>query len=59
MLTFIWYLNDITEGGYTEFNTGFKVQPEAGKLVIFPGFIPHEVRPNKNNNRVIVSGNVI
>ena len=40
MLTFIWYLNDITEGGYTEFNTGFKVQPEAGKLVIFPGLWP-------------------
>jgi hypothetical protein len=30
-----------------------------GTLVIFPGFIPHEVRPNKNNNRLIVSGNVI
>ena len=40
MLTFIWYLNDITEGGYTEFNTGFKVQPQAGKLVIFPGLWP-------------------
>ena len=30
-----------------------------GTLVIFPGFIPHEVRPNKNDNRLIVSGNVI
>ena len=40
MLTFIWYLNDITEGGYTEFNTGFKVQPQTGKLVIFPGLWP-------------------
>ena len=30
-----------------------------GTLVIFPGFIPHEVRPNKTNNRLIVSGNVI
>jgi hypothetical protein len=30
-----------------------------GTLVIFPGFIPHEVRPNKNNNRLIVSGNVV
>ena len=30
-----------------------------GTLVIFPGFIPHEVRPNKSNNRLIVSGNVI
>jgi hypothetical protein len=30
-----------------------------GTLLIFPGFIPHEVRPNKTNNRLIVSGNVI
>mgnify|MGYP003145775533 CR=1 FL=1 len=29
-----------------------------GTLVIFPGFIPHEVRPNKNDNRLIVSGNL-
>ena len=30
-----------------------------GKLIIFPGFIPHEVRPNRSSNRLIVSGNVI
>jgi len=29
-----------------------------GTLLIFPGFLPHEVKPNKNNNRLIVSGNV-
>ena len=30
-----------------------------GRLIIFPGFIPHEVRPNKKNNRLIVSGNLV
>lgn len=30
-----------------------------GTLLLFPGFMPHEVRPNKSNNRLIVSGNVI
>jgi len=30
-----------------------------GILLIFPGFLPHEVPVNKNNNRLIVSGNVI
>mgnify|MGYP001238537863 FL=1 len=39
-LTFIWYLNDITEAGYTEFNCGLKIQPEMGKMVIFPGLWP-------------------
>tara|TARA_R100001015_G_C4466955_1_gene51930 strand:- start:43 stop:534 length:492 start_codon:yes stop_codon:yes gene_type:complete len=29
-----------------------------GTLLIFPGFIPHEVKPNSNNKRLIVSGNV-
>ena len=39
-LTVIWYLNDVSEGGYTEFNTGFKVQPEVGKLLMFPALWP-------------------
>ena len=40
-------------------NQSIKINFVPGTLVIFPGFIPHEVRPNKNNNRLIVSGNVI
>lgn len=35
-LTFIWYLNDITDEGYTEFIDGTRIQPETGKLLIFP-----------------------
>ena len=37
--TFILYLNDIDieDGGATEFAYGRKVQPKAGKLLIFPG----------------------
>jgi hypothetical protein len=35
-LTFIWYLNTIHDGGTTEFITGEKIQPEQGKLLIFP-----------------------
>jgi hypothetical protein len=40
-------------------NQSIKINFVPGKLIIFPGFIPHEVRPNKNNNRLIVSGNAI
>jgi hypothetical protein len=37
-LAVIIYLNDIDEenGGSTEFNSGRKVQPERGKVIIFP-----------------------
>ena len=37
-LAVIVYLNDINEenGGSTEFNSGRKVQPERGKVIIFP-----------------------
>lgn len=38
ILAIIVYLNDIDEenGGSTEFNSGRKVQPEMGKILIFP-----------------------
>ena len=36
ILTYIWYLNTITEGGYTEFVDGTSIQPKQGKMVIFP-----------------------
>tara|TARA_B100001250_G_C19792104_1_gene787007 strand:+ start:69 stop:833 length:765 start_codon:yes stop_codon:yes gene_type:complete len=35
-ITFLWYLNDIHEGGCTEFMNGFKVPPRAGRLLLFP-----------------------
>lgn len=36
-LFFIWYLNDVEEGGETEFWNGeYCVKPEIGKLIIFP-----------------------
>ena len=36
--TYIWYLNTIKkkDGGYTQFIDGTKVQPKAGRLVLFP-----------------------
>lgn len=37
VLTFIWYLNDVGgPGGYTEFANGIKVQPKAGRFLVFP-----------------------
>jgi hypothetical protein len=44
----ILYLNDVKEedGGSTEFNSGRKIQPEAGKLIIFPSDLTHLHRGN-------------
>ena len=38
-LVFLWYLNDVDEGGGTEFpELGITVQAKAGRLVIFPPY---------------------
>jgi hypothetical protein len=36
IFTYIWYLNDISKAGETEFIDGTKIKPEQGKLLIFP-----------------------
>lgn len=36
VLAYIWYLNDVAEGGETEFINGTKLSPEQGKLILFP-----------------------
>ena len=48
MFVFIFYLNDVEEGGETGFlfkdedtNDFFKVKPEAGKLIIHPASWPY------------------
>ena len=55
LLTFIWYLNDINNAGYTEFLDGTKIQPEAGKLVIFPAtwmYVHRGVSPEKETKYI-------
>ena len=58
MVTFIWYLNDIKDGGYTEFIDGTRIQPEAGKLIIFPAtwdFLHRGVSP-KSETKYLCTG---
>ena len=56
--TFIWYLNDIEDEGYTEFSTGLKVQPKAGRYLMFPALWPwkHRGYPPKSERKYIVTG---
>lgn len=41
-LTFVFYLNDVLEGGETEFlRTGEKVEPRTGRVLLLPPFWTH------------------
>ena len=54
----IWYLNEVEEGGETEFAFGHKVVPEIGKLILFPATwnFPHRgLSPIKGNKYIITS----
>ncbi len=54
----IWYLNEVEEGGETEFGCGYKVTPSKGKLVLFPASwnYPHRgLSPIKGNKYIITS----
>ena len=44
-LVALWYLNDVEEGGETEFlHQKISITPEKGKLVLFPPFWTHQHR---------------
>ena len=57
MFTFIWYLNDVYEGGETEF-INFKIIPEKGKLLIFPAtfVFPHCGNIPISDDKYILTG---
>jgi hypothetical protein len=58
ILTYIWYLNTVHEGGETEFWAKYKINPEAGKLVIFPATwtYPHRGKMPVSNDKYILTG---
>jgi len=45
-LSFQWYLNDVADGGETEF-ANFKIEPKKGTLLMFP---PMWMFPHKGNS---------
>jgi hypothetical protein len=59
MLTWMIYLNDVTEGGETYFRyQNLKISSEVGKLLIWPPFWthPHFGIPSMNQIKYIVTG---
>jgi hypothetical protein len=58
-VTYLWYLNDVVEGGETEFFGGsFRVKPETGKLLLFPACwsFPHRGNMPISSSKYIVTG---
>ena len=58
LINFIWYLNDVEEGGETEFFGNYKIKPTQGKIVFFPSewFYPHQGKMPLSNNKYILTG---
>jgi len=58
ILTYLWYLNDIEEGGETSFYEKGKIIPEQGKLVIFPSCwtYPHSGLMPISHDKYIITG---
>ena len=58
LITYLFYLNTIEEGGETEFIDGTKIKPETGKLLIFPATWTYEHRGNVpiSSNKYICTG---
>lgn len=57
VLTFIWYLNDVDEGGETFFLNG-KIKPKKGKFVLFPSTWTYLHKGNMpiSNDKYIITG---
>jgi len=58
VITFIWYLNNVEEGGETEFWTNHMIKPTAGKLVLFPASwtFPHRGKMPISDDKYIITG---
>lgn len=58
VLTYIYYLNDVEEGGETELFGNIRIVPECGKLLLFPSeFVyPHMGRVPISVDKHIITG---
>jgi len=58
VLTYLWYLNTVEEGGETEFWGTHTIKPETGKLLLFPASwtFPHRGKIPISDNKYIITG---
>lgn len=57
-ITFIWYLNEVVEGGETEMKGNMRIKPESGKLLLFPSTwtYPHSSLKTISNDKYVIIG---
>ncbi len=59
VITYLWYLNDVIEGGETEFFGGsFHIKPKTGFLLLFPSTwtFPHRGNCPLSSDKYIITG---
>jgi hypothetical protein len=58
VIVFLWYLNDVIEGGETEIFDNIFVKPETGKLLLFPAlwYYKHKGHIPISNNKYVITG---
>lgn len=58
IITYLFYLNTVDEGGETEFWGEYKIKPETGKLLLFPAswVYPHRGMMPISSNKYIITG---
>ena len=58
VITYLWYLNTVEEGGQTELWKTIKIKPEEGKLLLFPASwtFPHSGLMPESNDKYIITG---
>jgi len=58
VIVYLWYLNDVNEGGETEIFDNVFVKPEIGKLLFFPAlwYYKHKGHIPISNNKYVVTG---
>jgi len=57
IITYLWYLNDVEEGGETLFHN-FKIKPKTGSLLLFPATwtYKHSGAMPISNDKYIITG---
>ncbi len=58
VLTYLWYLNDVDEGGETAFSGIYGIRPKRGTLVLFPASwtYPHCGKMPISHDKYIITG---
>lgn len=57
-MVFLWYLNDVREGGETEFcDLGFRIKAQQGRLLMFPPYwmFQHAGLPPRSSDKYMIS----